>query len=275
MTVTEPSTESPVVEQPTSEEAASEQASTGRRGRGPAKPFPSTSFEKALVLAEGIVTHGIDGEMQRLTLLGRMKHSPTSSKTRNLITASTRYGLTTGSYNATILKVTEDGAFLFKPGSSPRRVMEKKLELAIEKFELFGSLYEKLKGNRLPDEDVIGDELVQAGAQADDRQRAAEIFVANLRHVGLVRNITGKDFVMSIDEVADSTPPASSAPEDSPIETTEAHPNVAVPPPTYPDGVANPSVHLDIQIHIDSTASAEQIEQIFSSMAKHLYGREA
>ncbi len=32
-----------------------------------------------------------------------------------------------------------------------------------------------------------------------------------------------------------------------------------------------PNVHLDIQIHIPSDATAEQIEQIFASMARHLY----
>lgn len=35
-----------------------------------------------------------------------------------------------------------------------------------------------------------------------------------------------------------------------------------------------PALHVDIQVHIDASASAEQIEQIFASMAKHLYGRE-
>jgi Family of unknown function (DUF5343) len=32
-----------------------------------------------------------------------------------------------------------------------------------------------------------------------------------------------------------------------------------------------PSLHIDIQIHIAPDASSEQIEQIFASMAKHLY----
>lgn len=35
----------------------------------------------------------------------------------------------------------------------------------------------------------------------------------------------------------------------------------------------NPSLHIDIQVHVSSEASAEQIDQIFASMAKHLYGR--
>lgn len=37
----------------------------------------------------------------------------------------------------------------------------------------------------------------------------------------------------------------------------------------------NPSVHIDIQIHISPEASGDQIDQIFKSMAKHLYGPRA
>ncbi|MCL6520389.1 MAG: hypothetical protein K6T99_11210 [Armatimonadetes bacterium] len=35
----------------------------------------------------------------------------------------------------------------------------------------------------------------------------------------------------------------------------------------------DPSVHINVQIHIDANATPEQIDQIFASMAKHLYGR--
>ena len=35
-----------------------------------------------------------------------------------------------------------------------------------------------------------------------------------------------------------------------------------------------PGIHLDIQIHVPADASAEQIDAIFRSMAKHIYGRE-
>lgn len=34
-----------------------------------------------------------------------------------------------------------------------------------------------------------------------------------------------------------------------------------------------PALHIDLQIHIAADASAEQIDQIFASMAKHLYKR--
>ncbi|MGY6644680.1 MAG: DUF5343 domain-containing protein [Salinarimonas sp.] len=36
----------------------------------------------------------------------------------------------------------------------------------------------------------------------------------------------------------------------------------------------SPSLHIDIQVHISSEASADQIDQIFASMARHLYGRD-
>jgi Family of unknown function (DUF5343) len=39
-----------------------------------------------------------------------------------------------------------------------------------------------------------------------------------------------------------------------------------------PDGL--PGLHLDVQIHLDASASVEQIDAVFASMAKHLYGRE-
>jgi hypothetical protein len=34
-----------------------------------------------------------------------------------------------------------------------------------------------------------------------------------------------------------------------------------------------PSLHIDVQIHISADAKPEQIEQVFASMAKHLYHR--
>lgn len=36
--------------------------------------------------------------------------------------------------------------------------------------------------------------------------------------------------------------------------------------------LTSPSVHIDIQVHIAPDSSADQIDQIFASMARHLYG---
>lgn len=50
---------------------------------------------------------------------------------------------------------------------------------------------------------------------------------------------------------------------------SETTPDVKLPDVQQP--VISPSLYIDIQIHISSDASADQIDQIFASMAKHLY----
>lgn len=45
-------------------------------------------------------------------------------------------------------------------------------------------------------------------------------------------------------------------------------------PVVQPPASISPGIHLDIQIHVPAEASAEQIDAIFRSMAKHIYGRE-
>ncbi len=62
----------------------------------------------------------------------------------------------------------------------------------------------------------------------------------------------------------------SAAPRVSASDGTQAHATPEWPTPT--SGVG-PNVHLDIQIHIPADASADQIDQIFASMARHLYTR--
>jgi hypothetical protein len=42
--------------------------------------------------------------------------------------------------------------------------------------------------------------------------------------------------------------------------------------PTQPSARSGPEVHIDIQIHISPESSHDQIDKIFESMAKHLYG---
>ena len=59
-----------------------------------------------------------------------------------------------------------------------------------------------------------------------------------------------------------------------PKEAEKPHEVAAHEPPAPPaksDG--GPTVHLDIQIHIPADATPEKIDQIFSSMARHLYAK--
>jgi hypothetical protein len=73
-------------------------------------------------------------------------------------------------------------------------------------------------------------------------------------------------------EEADFTPHAgatSSTMQSGPLHTPAATRGPQV--PAIPS--SGPEVHIDIQIHISPESTSEQINKIFESMAKHLYGR--
>ena len=250
---------------------------TPRRSRGPGKPFPPITFEEAVFLPKSILEHGFTGEIKRLTLLGELDISPSSSKTRNLISGSSRYGLTEGSYNSPSLSVTEAGRTVLDSDFSSARAQSKGFELAISQFAPFKQLYEKLKDNRLREGQVLHDELKRSGVPEGDCPHAAEIFTANLKFLGLVGDVAGSEYVRSIEPMVEaSLRNPDNDPSELPINDTSPE-SVA---PVGGNGqiarpINRPALHVDIQVHIDPTSSAEQIDQIFASMAKHLYGHES
>ncbi len=249
-----------------------------RQGRGPTKLFPMTEFEAILPLPKGILEYSVNGEIQRRTLLDKLNLSQASSRTRQLVTDSVKYGLISGSHSAPTLTITDDGRVALDSDRSPQASKKMQFDLAIARFDSFHSTYGKLKERRLPDEAVLKDELGRAGIPDGDCQKAMEIFTANLRYVGLVESINGNDQVRSIDQIVEQLQtadlggePHSEMPSASSMPSGPSSPQA----PVVAKVTANePSVHIDIQIHIDSSATLEQIDQIFSSMARHLYGRE-
>ncbi|MGJ5195721.1 DUF5343 domain-containing protein [Bradyrhizobium sp. HKCCYLRH1030] len=71
--------------------------------------------------------------------------------------------------------------------------------------------------------------------------------------------------------------PASSEPEQTMMESGPLHTAAAthaygMPGIPYANGTG-PGLHIDIQIHISPESTPDQIDKIFESMAKHLYGR--
>ena len=246
-----------------------------RAVRRPRKSFPLMSLKDTLILPKGILEFGVKGEISRLTLMDKIGWTPNSSKTRVLISSSFRYGLTTGNYSSPTLHVTDNGQVILNSSSLARKDRETQFHLAMNQFGPFKSVYEKLKGQRLPDEVVLKDELGLAEVEASDRDTAAKVFVANLRFLDLVQEVAGQEQVIAIEEVLE---------EDSNIDDTPLESQVSVSPvdtvmPVEKNGntavaTNRPALHIDIQVHIDPTSSADQIDEIFASMARHLYGLE-
>jgi len=69
---------------------------------------------------------------------------------------------------------------------------------------------------------------------------------------------------------------ANAAPTETTMQTGPLHTPAATQAPQIPhvpSAGSSPEVHIDIQIHISPESTAQQIDKIFESMAKHLYGR--
>lgn len=246
-------------------------------------------------MAKGIFDHGLDGDIRRLTLMEKLGLKPDSSKTKELESSSNKYGLTTGGSGAENKQLTESGRTLLDAVNSAQSRKEKLFELAIGGIEPFNALYEKLKGKRIPDAVVLKDELETVGVAKKDAALAARIFEANVRFLGLLKEVTGSEYVRSLEETLEEALEESESmedfiteheAEDPPLEETafvedsESTDVTAMLHGTAPvekngnrDVTAGrPALHIDIQVHIDPTSSAEQIDQIFESMARHLYG---
>ena len=251
-----------------------------RRARGSAKPFPITKFEDVLLLARTIVEEAVDDQMRRLTLFERLDRSPSSGTSRQLTISSNRYGLTSGGYNADYIRVTEDGKEIAGQETITGRTLPTAFKCAIGQFDIFNQLYEKLKNRRLPAKDLLQDEFVQMELEPADCEVAAEVFVANAKHIGIIRVVSGSEHLIPIEHVLEEFEGGEDSSDDrvtvgpATDSEDEGQDQDAGTAPTTSPTLNEPSIHIDVQIHIDSTATPEQIDQIFASMARHLYIRE-
>src|SRR5262249_15304359 len=95
------------------------------------RPFPASTFEEALEIADGIQKYAAGQRIRRLTLFDKLGKSPESGPSRQLITNSAKYGLTTGSYKAEYIELTSDGRVASSPDANPQDRLSARFKLAI------------------------------------------------------------------------------------------------------------------------------------------------
>ena len=193
---------------------------TGRRGRSPATPFPPVAFSTVLPLGEAIQLHGAGQPIRRLTLFEKLDRSPESSVSRLLIINSGRYGVTKGGYTAEFLELTELGAVATSPETHPREKLAARFKLAVEGIAPFKYLYDKNKGNRLPSPEVLRDSLEDVHIPPDQRTQCVDLFLENLKYLGLLRTVAGTERIIPIEQALDEIPApgAASASADASVQ---------------------------------------------------------
>jgi hypothetical protein len=167
------------------------------------RPFPTATFEDTIVLAQAILDLGSGAPVKRLTLFDHLDKSPESSASRDLITNSSKYGLTTGGYQADELALTDLGNRCIDPDNNLKDQLRARAEAAITNIEAFAFLYNFSVGKKLPSEAVLKDELAKLGIADDIVNEAVERFILNLKFVGLLKVLSGSERVLKVDDATD------------------------------------------------------------------------
>lgn len=192
------------------EESGEATGANGRRRRR-TRIYPACPFEESVDFATKLFKFGSGQPVRRVSLFDHLQKSPDSSASRQLIVNANKYGLTEGSYSAENLKLTDAGRTAVDDEASPRAQTKERINLSIEKVEPFRQLYERFVGNRLPAKTALVDAVREFGVEDDSAEEAVDIFILNLRFVGLLQMLSGAERIVTVDHVLSELPSTRSS----------------------------------------------------------------
>lgn len=164
---------------------------------------PSMSFEEALQIAKGMWDCSSGQKVRRLTLFDHLGKSPDSGPSRSLVTASSKYGLTSGGYQAEFIELTELGARASDPDESEFNQIQARFQLAIQNNEYFNSIYERYKNMKVPTNQVLEDCARELGLEGEEIKRCIETFIINAKYIGLIQVLSGAERLLSKEHLCD------------------------------------------------------------------------
>lgn len=181
------------------------------------RPFPSSAYEEAEAFARAAYDFASGNPVRRLILFGHLDKSPDSSASRDIITNSSKYGLTKGSYKAETIELTPEAQVIFGERASPRERAKTRVSAAIQSIPPFNALYERFKDLKLPARAALIDAARDAGVPEEFLAEAVDTFVINLKAVGLLQSVSGAERIVTIDHMLDLLPAGASHSVASPV----------------------------------------------------------
>jgi predicted nucleotide-binding protein len=171
--------------------------------RGPSRPYPEITITEAIKIPLGIREHNAGRPINRVLLAEAIKLSPTGTLFRDLLSASYKYGFTKGSFASETIELTELGEQLTKPRSDNEKLDA--MRKGLRNITLFEQVLTHFNNNKLPAADFLKNTLERDpfNVTPEWSTEAANVFIANGKDVGFVRDVSGSPFV-----VLDAGPPA-------------------------------------------------------------------
>ena len=253
-------------------DANPKQARPKKRVRIPQSDVPSCDIEAAMRVARAINDQYANSPTRPMHVATAMGLSAGSSGFRSLTGASVAYGMTKGGYNAETISLTDLGRRIVTPtvdGDDKVAMREAVLRPRIPREFL-----RRYDGHALPSTEVALNVLREdLGVDTSRVEATYDLIRQSAGFVGFVhQGVTGTEHI-DLQGPSEPVPDEPAAPSkvpafqaDQPVTTAELTP---------PEGrLGMPRMHLNLEIRIDASVSVDQIDQIFASMARHLYRRD-
>jgi len=221
--------------------------------------YPKKSLMDALKIAQSIRDRSAGKPYDRLDLAKALSTTTSSSAFRALITVSSKYGLTTGSYAAKKIALTPLGTSIVSSESPQEKVNG--LKRALFKIDLFKRFLTDYDNNKLPDVQFLVNTLNRTyGIPVEDCEDCYKMIVKNARELGILDEIGGSQYIRlnklgrEIAEIPPTQPPSAEEAEAGETVIVEKPPL----PPTIPEG-EKPIVFIS---HSKNETIVDQIKTI-------------
>lgn len=156
--------------------------------------YPKNSLSEALRLAESIRDNNASRPYNRIDLASSLDLSPSASTFRLLITASSKFGLTEGGYQAENIALTDLGKQIVSPTSDEEK--SEGLLKALYNIDFYKQFFEKYANNRLPRKDLLLNTIEREFSIPNaDREQCYELLIKNANELGLLKDVKGTLYV--------------------------------------------------------------------------------
>lgn len=230
------------------------------------RTFPRFSLEETLVVPKAIQEKNAGKPMNRLLLAEAIQRKPSSSQYEGLLSASLRYGLTTGSKNVNQIALTERGNRATRP-TSPGEGAAALREAALAP-ELMGRVYRHYDNSGLPSGPFFRNTLEREfGVPRTFTEELERLVFANGRFTGILRDVSGSPFIILENGGAPTIPGSPLVPGEQtgdnsaptgPVPPGDSAPTATVPPLAGPDAPVT-AVFL---AHGKNRGLLEQVKQV-------------
>lgn len=164
-----------------------------KRSYLPQAKMPSHPLEEALRIARVIGDEYAFKPTSPLKVALALKVQPTTTSFRMLAGAAMAYGLTEGSYSASVISVTPLALRILKPSKNGDDIQAKRE--AFLKPSVPREFLTRYDNHKLPREDIAKDVLAEMGVPKESLDRTLKLIINEAKQVGLLEEINKALFV--------------------------------------------------------------------------------